>query len=74
MMNEVDLWGKTLQPFVIAAGFGGMTFGLLFGGGPAWFFRSLPKSRYSSCSSWSIFRCRSPRRCYCTTSSKSRSC
>jgi peptidoglycan/LPS O-acetylase OafA/YrhL len=41
MMNEIDLWDKTLQPFVIAAGFGGMTFGLLFGGGPAWFFRSL---------------------------------
>ncbi len=41
MMNQIDWWDKTLQPLVVATGFGGMTFGLLFGGGPAWFFRSL---------------------------------
>ena len=41
MMNEITWWDKTLQPLVIAAGFGGMTFGLIFGGGPSWAFRSL---------------------------------
>jgi peptidoglycan/LPS O-acetylase OafA/YrhL len=41
MMNEITWWDKTLQPLVIAVGFGGMTFGLLFGGGPGWIFRSV---------------------------------
>jgi peptidoglycan/LPS O-acetylase OafA/YrhL len=40
MMNEITWWDKTLQPLVIALGFGGMAFGLLFGGGPGWIFRS----------------------------------
>ena len=35
MMNEISWWDKTLQPLVVALGFGGMTFGLLFGGGRA---------------------------------------
>jgi peptidoglycan/LPS O-acetylase OafA/YrhL len=41
MMNEITWWDKTLQPLVVALGFGGMTFGLLFGGGPGWIFRSV---------------------------------
>lgn len=41
MMNEITWWDKALQPLVIALGFGGMTFGLLFGAGPGWFFRSM---------------------------------
>ncbi len=41
MMNEITWWDKTLQPLVVALGFGGMTFGLLFGGGPSWIFRSV---------------------------------
>lgn len=40
MMSEITWWDKTLQPLVVALGFGGMTFGLLFGGGPAPVFRS----------------------------------
>jgi len=40
MMSEITWWDKTLQPLVIASGFGGMAFGLLFGGGPGWIFRS----------------------------------
>ncbi|MGB8221557.1 MAG: acyltransferase [Polyangiales bacterium] len=41
MMKEITWWDKTLQPLVIASGFGGMTFGLIFGGGPSWIFGSL---------------------------------
>jgi peptidoglycan/LPS O-acetylase OafA/YrhL len=41
MMRDITWWHKTLQPLVIALGFGGMTFGLLFGGGPGWIFRSV---------------------------------
>ncbi len=40
MMSEITWWDKTSQPLVVALGFGGMTFGLLFGGGPAPLFRS----------------------------------
>jgi peptidoglycan/LPS O-acetylase OafA/YrhL len=41
MMRDITWWDKTLQPLVIALGFGGMTFGLLFGGGPGRIFRSV---------------------------------
>ena len=40
MMGTISWWDKTLQPTLIALAFGGMTFGLLFGGGPAMLFRS----------------------------------
>lgn len=40
MMDTIDWWDKTLQPTVIALAFGGITFGLLFGGGPGRLFRA----------------------------------
>jgi peptidoglycan/LPS O-acetylase OafA/YrhL len=40
MMDTITWWDKTLQPTAIALAFGGMTFGLLFGGGPAALFGS----------------------------------
>jgi peptidoglycan/LPS O-acetylase OafA/YrhL len=40
MMSEISWWDKTLQPTVIALAFAGITFGLIFGGGPAAIFRS----------------------------------
>jgi len=40
LMAQITWWDKTLQPTVIALGFGAMTFGLIFGGGPARLFRS----------------------------------
>ena len=40
MMDTITLWDKTLQPTAIALAFGCMTFGLVFGGGPARLFRS----------------------------------
>ncbi len=41
MMDTITWWDKTLQPSAIAFAFGGMTYGLLFGGGPARLFRSV---------------------------------
>lgn len=35
MLDTIDWWDKTLQPLAIALAFGSVTFGLLFGGGPA---------------------------------------
>jgi peptidoglycan/LPS O-acetylase OafA/YrhL len=35
LMAEISWWDKTLQPIAIAAVFGALTFGLLFGGGPS---------------------------------------
>ena len=40
MMDKISLWDKTLQPTLIALAFGLITHGLIFGGGPARFFRS----------------------------------
>jgi peptidoglycan/LPS O-acetylase OafA/YrhL len=40
MMAEITWWDKTLQPTVVALAFAGITFGLIFGGGPAAIFRS----------------------------------
>ena len=40
MTDHISWWDIILQPFVIALAFGGMTYGLLFGGGPARLFRS----------------------------------
>jgi peptidoglycan/LPS O-acetylase OafA/YrhL len=40
MMESISWWDKTLQPTVIAMAFGGITFGLVFGGGPAAVFRT----------------------------------
>jgi peptidoglycan/LPS O-acetylase OafA/YrhL len=40
MMDSVDWWDKTLQPTAIALAFASITFGLLFGGGPAAFFHT----------------------------------
>ena len=40
MMSDITWWDETLQPLVVALGFGGMTFGSLFGGGPGSIFRS----------------------------------
>ncbi len=41
MMATISLWDKTLQPLAIAAAFGAIMFGLLFGGGPRHLFRGL---------------------------------
>ena len=41
MMADITWWDRTLQPLVIALGFGAITFGLLFGGGPPRVFESL---------------------------------
>jgi peptidoglycan/LPS O-acetylase OafA/YrhL len=40
MMGDIGWWDKTLQPTAIAIGFSAITFGLLFGGGPAAIFRT----------------------------------
>ena len=40
MMDVITWWDKTLQPLVIALSFFGMTYGLLFGGGPRAIFRT----------------------------------
>ncbi len=40
MLDDISWWDKILQPFAIALAFAGMTYGLLFGGGPARLFRS----------------------------------
>lgn len=40
MMGDIGWWDKTLQPTAIAISFSAITFGLLFGGGPAAIFRT----------------------------------
>jgi peptidoglycan/LPS O-acetylase OafA/YrhL len=40
LMAEISWWDKTLQPLVITAIFGAITFGLLFRGGPSGWFDS----------------------------------
>ena len=40
MLDDISWWDKVLHPFAIALAFAGMTYGLLFGGGPARLFRS----------------------------------
>ena len=40
MMDSITTWDKTLQPTLIAFSFACVTFGLLFGGGPAVLFRT----------------------------------
>ncbi len=40
MMGQISWWDMTLQPVAIAATFGAITFGLLFGGGPSRLFGS----------------------------------
>ena len=41
MMGQISWWDMTLQPVAIAATFGAITFGLLFGGGPSRVFGSV---------------------------------
>ena len=40
MMRDITWWDKTLQPTAIAFSFAAITYGLVFGGGPASFFRA----------------------------------